>query len=172
MMFLLTRIKSFHENDLRSHVDPSSQKLKYFNLSMLGLSGRHHPALSGLVTVSDVRKSRYHLKMLVGDLFTYEIKSEQSGGSPHCRLCTERKNESVSHILTYCSAYSDIRIRILAEFSYLYMQSKSQVSFTDLISDNEMLCQFILDPTSMNLQRRIKLNDPILSFLFQTVFLD
>ena len=101
---VLTRIKAFHENDLRSHVDPSSQKLKYFNLSMLGLSGHHHPALSGLVTVSDVRKSCYHLKMFVGDLFTYEIKSEQSGGSLHCRLCTERKNESVSHILTYCNA--------------------------------------------------------------------
>jgi hypothetical protein len=132
---VLTRIKAFHEHELRSHAD-SSQKLKYFNVSMLGLSGRHHPSLSGIVTVSDVKKSRYHLKMLVGNLLTYEIKSEQSGGSPHCRLCTEMKNESISHILTYCSAYRDIRIRMFEEISYLCMQSKSEFNFTNLISDN------------------------------------
>ena len=96
---VITKITAFHENELRMHEDPG-QKLKYFNVSLLGLSGRRHPSLSGIFTVTDVRKSRHHIKMLTGDLFTYEKKSEQSGGSPFCRLCSEDKNDSVSHILT------------------------------------------------------------------------
>ena len=162
-----TRINSFHENELRKHEDPS-QKLKYFNVSVIGLSGRYHPALSGLFTVTDMKKSRHHLKMLVGDLFTYEKKSEQSGGSPDCRLCLDNKRESVSHILTFCSAYSDIRTRILQEFAYLCMSSKSDVDFSSMIEDNEVLCQFILDPTSMNLSKRIHMNDPLIHSFFKT----
>ena len=96
---VMIRIRAFHEQDLRRNADP--EKLKYFNTSVLGLSGRHHPALSGIITVNDVKKSRYHLKMLVGDLFTYQVKSEQSGGSPHCRLCTDMEDETISHILTF-----------------------------------------------------------------------
>ena len=134
---VLTRIKSFHENDLRCHDDPTN-KLKFLNVSLLGLSGRHHPALSGIVTVKDVKKSRHHLKMLVGDLFTYEKKSEQSGGSPYCRLCDENKNETVSHILTFCSAYSDTRLRTLEELANLCKLSISNVDFSDIpkSSDN------------------------------------
>ena len=146
----------------------TSQKLKYLNISLLGLSGRHHPALSGLITVTDVQKSRHHLKMLAGDLFTYEKKSEQSGGSPHCRLCSDNKSESVLHILTFCSAYNDIRTRILKEFENLCLASKSSVNFTDIMKENEVLCQFILDPTSMNLSKRIHTSDPLLSAFFKT----
>ena len=106
--------------------------------------------------------------MLVGDLFTYEKKSEQSGGSPDCRLCLDNKRESVSHILTFCSAYSDIRTRILQEFAFLCMSSKSDVDFSSMIEDNEVLCQFILDPTSMNLSKRIHMNDPLIHSFFKT----
>ena len=164
---VLTRIKAFHEYELRSHDDPSN-KLKYLNVSLLGLSGRHHPALSGIVTVNDVKKSRHHLKMLAGDLFTYEKKSEQSGGSPFCRLCNEEKNESVSHILTYCSTYSDVRLRILEELAYLCKISISNVNFSDLLQNSENLCQFILDPTSINLSSRVNMNDPLLGTFFKT----
>ena len=135
---------------------------------MLGLSGRHHPALSGIITVNHVKKSRYHIKMLVGDLFTYKMKSEQSGGSPNCRLCPDIKDETISHILTFCSVYSDIRIRIFEEYSYLCMQSESGVNFSDIMSDSDKLSQFILDPTSLNLERRINVNDPFLNTFFET----
>ena len=54
------RIKAFHENEIRN-----KSNMKYLNVSMLGLSGRHHPALSGLVTTQDVRKSKAHIKMLI-----------------------------------------------------------------------------------------------------------
>ena len=66
-----TRIKSFHEHELRE-----KSTMKYFNVSMHGLSGRYHPALSGIFTTMEVKKSRFHLKMLIGDLFTYQMKSE------------------------------------------------------------------------------------------------
>ena len=100
--------------------------------------------------------------MLIEDLYTYEIKSDQSGGSSHCRLCPDQKTENISHILTIYSAYSDIRIRILEEYSYLCMEAKSVVDFSELMTDSEILCQFILDPSSFNLKQRIHLNDPLL----------
>ena len=105
--------------------------------------------------------------MLVGDLLTYEVKSEQSGGSPHCRSCCSMQSESILHILTICSAYSDVRMRILEEFSYLCLQSQSKIRITDINSDSEKLCQFILDPTSINLKERVSPNDPLISDLFQ-----
>ena len=60
------RIKAFHDNELRRKSD-----MKYLNVSLHGLSGRHHPALSGLVTTQDVKKSRCHIKMLIEDYNTY-----------------------------------------------------------------------------------------------------
>ena len=98
----------FHEQDLRRQ-NIENEKLKYLNISVLGLSGRHHAALSGLLTVIDVRKSRPNLKMLVGNFYTYEMKSNESGGSSPCLLYFEMKSESVSHILVYCSADNDVR---------------------------------------------------------------
>ena len=104
--------------------------------------------------------------MLISDLYTYEVKSEQSGGSANCRLCPDNRIENTSHILTFCSAYSDVRLRILPEYSYLCQNSKSGVNFDDVVKDNQTLCQFILDPTSMNLKKRIALNDPLLVSFF------
>ena len=48
------------------------------------------------------------------------------------------------------------------------MQSKSGVNFADIMSDSDKLSQFILDPTSLNLERRINVNDPMLNIFFQT----
>ena len=155
------RINAFHESEIRRKAN-----MEYFNVSLLGLSGRHHPALSGLVTTLDVKKSRSHIKMLIGDLYTYETKSEQSGGSPNCRLCEDNLSENICHILTFCSAYSEIRLRILNEYSYLCLQSISGVSFEKILSDNKTLCQFILDPSSINFKNRIHPTDPLLGSFF------
>ena len=157
--YVEVRIKALHENELRRKSD-----MKYLNVSLHGLSGRHHPALSGLVTTQDVNKSRCVIKMLIEDYYTYQMKSEQSGGSPNCCLCPDEKPED---ILTFCSSYSDIRIRILEEYSYLCLQNSSDINFSELISDSKTLCQFILDPSSFNLTKRIYLNDPLLGSFFQ-----
>ena len=126
--------------------------MKYFNVSMHGLSGRHHPALSGIFTTIEVKKSLFHLKRLIGDLFTYQMKSEQSGGSPNCRLCCDEKPEDPCHILTFCSVYSDIRVRILQEYSYLCLQSESGLKFTDVLSDNETLLSIYTESIKFHLK--------------------
>ena len=142
----------------------SNSRINYLNVSLTGLRGRQHPALANIVTTREVQKCRIHIKMLSGDFYTYQVKSDQSGGSPHCRCCAapDKPAEDISHILTSCSAYSDIRDRIMAEFKNVSSQSKSKISFQTIQSEPETLCQFLLDPSSFNLSERIHRDDPVL----------
>ena len=105
--------------------------------------------------------------MLAGDFLTYQIRAERSGSSPHCRSCPETypKTESLNHILTECLAYQETRKRIFPEFIEAGKTAKSKVSFEDILRNSETLTQFILDPTSMNLEKRIHINDPALPSL-------
>ena len=73
------------------------------------------------------------------------------------------KNESLTHILTDCIAYADIRKRMFPEFSEVCRTTKSNIIFEDILDNKTSLCQFILDPTSFNLQKRIHINDPVLN---------
>ena len=143
--------------------------MKYLNVTLSGLRGRHHPALANIITTTEVQKSRIHLKMLAGDFYTYEVKSDQSGGSPHCRSCSDPSKpvENLHHILSKCSAYSDIRERISAEYQQICNSSKSDISFQEIYSDSEVFCQFVLDPASFNLSRRVHVNDLVLLQLFR-----
>ena len=106
--------------------------------------------------------------MLLGGLYTYQTKSIQSGGDPHCILCLkrgEKSEESICHILICCQTYTEIRNIYLKKYEELL--HFSQFNFNTIKEDNELLCQFILDPSSMNLQSRIHFNDPILTDLFK-----
>ena len=140
--------------------------MKYLNVSVTGLRGRRHAAISGLFTTDKVKESRCHIKMLCGDYFTYSKKSSQSGGSGHCRACgNENTEEDILHILTQCNQYSDLRENKLEEMSKL-CEIEGNLNFT-LLSENEAdLCQFLLDPTSLNLKQRINPVDPNLSKYF------
>ena len=136
------------------------------------MHGRVQPAISNLYTYEEVRQSRYHLKMLTGDFYTYKLKAELFGGSPHCRLCSSTQqncecksvhkySESISHILVSCCALDSIRQKILLEITQLC----SKIKYLDLqsVTQNESsLTQFILDPSSPNLQSRVNINDQIL----------
>ena len=146
-----------------------NSRMKYLHVSLSGLRGRHHPALANIVTTTQVQKSRIHLKMLAGDYFTYEVKSRQSGGSPHCRCCstTPSSSESLVHILARCGAYSEIKERIAGEFKNACFISKSKIDFDKIYNDDELFCQFVLDPASFNLKARIHMNDPILDQMFR-----
>ena len=109
--------------------------------------------------------------MLCENYFTYEIRANQSGGSPHCHSCSlpnqiENPVENLVHILSECAAYDDIRNRILPEFSLLCQQSTSNINFADIYLDKSKLCQFILEPSSLNLSHRIGQNDPLLHKFF------
>ena len=146
--------------------------MKYLNVSITGLSGRHHPALSDQLTTLDVQKSRPHLKMLCCDYFTYQKRADQSGGSAHCRCCGNsgqdaavRPDETLEHILTQCTAYLEIRERIFPEFASLC--NRSGVDFKQYLENEKLLCQFILDPSSFNLPIRISMRDPNLGSYFR-----
>ena len=97
--------------------------------------------------------------MLVGDFLTYDIKSKRSGGSPLCKCCTDTSSpEDLIHILTQCLAYKDIRDRMFPEYSNIC--SENDLKFEEMTSTDENLCQFILDPSSLNLSKRINICDP------------
>ena len=74
--YIKTKIAVFYENELRKKAE-YNEKMRYFNVSVIGLSGRPHSAILNIETVQEVQKSRPHIKMLCGDYFTFETKSKQ-----------------------------------------------------------------------------------------------
>ena len=50
----------------------------------------------------------------------------------------------------------------MTQFRCQAAKGKNNVNFDKIISDPEQLCQFILDPTSLNLPIRLSLSDPLL----------
>ena len=44
--------------------------------------------------------------------------------------------------------------------------SRSKLEFDKIYNDDEIFCQFVLDPSSFNLNKRIHMNDPILDQMF------
>ena len=94
------------------------------------------------------------------------MKYDQSGiGSSRCRLCNN-SYESISHIVTSCPLYSDIRAKIFTEFSEIILKSQNCLYMSDFSSSESTLTQLILDPSSMNLPIRVHISDPILPKLF------
>ena len=102
--------------------------------------------------------------MLSGDYLTYSMKASHSGGSSHCRICKSKANivlrETTEHILTSCGTYDEIRERIFPQYESILKNSKLKCSLRDFQENNEKLCQFLLDPTSLNLKGRIPTDDP------------
>ena len=91
--------------------------------------------------------------MLCGDYITYSKKSNQSGGSPHCRAFGDKDaDEDILHIVTQCSGYSEIREKKLDELNTL-CQGANQIDIHKMTKRE--LCQFLLGPTSLNLNSRI-----------------
>ena len=56
---------------------------------------------------------------------------------------------------------------MIPEFANLCEQSISKPNFSDIFCDKNMLVQFILDPTSLNLQSRVSVSDPNVGLFFQ-----
>ena len=63
--------------------------------------------------------------------------------------------------------YIKIRERIFLEFENACKQTKSRVEFEDIRKNETSLTQFILDPSSFNLEKRVHVDDPALSTLFR-----
>ena len=142
---IATRITTHFENKLRTTAQ-TNNLMEFLNTFSCGLRGRRHPALSNMVTNWDVRRSRPHLKFLSGNYLTYKIRSDQSGGSPRCRICETSSDETVSHVISACQGLADEREKILPEFSKLCAQTKNNLNFEDFMQNKDKLFQFILDP--------------------------
>ena len=108
--------------------------MKYLNVSTIGLRGRHHPALANMSSAQDVRLSRPHIKFLAGNYLTYQIKSEQSGGSPLCRICPTEYTETASHVISTCTgmAAAAERGRLLSEYSEMCKKTVNQIQFDEI----------------------------------------
>ena len=151
--------------------------MKYLNVSVLGLTGRPHPAITGVTTSHEVKKMRPHIKMLTGNYLTFEIKSQQSGGSPECHLCPSDPddpvsqdqgsipNESLQHLISQCSKFEDLRKRIKSSIETVCNNAKLKIEI-ETFSNNEFT-QFILDPSSLNLKKRVNISHPALPELFK-----
>ena len=160
------KVSAYYEKLLRQAATENSL-MKYLNVSTTGLRGRRHPALSNLITSRDVQISRPHIKFLAGNYLTFKMKADQSGGSARCRICPSECDETYTHIISSCKATDYVRDKLFPEFNELCKLSKNQINF-DLIRQNEEnLCQFILDPTSLNLSPRVSLQDPLMQDFFK-----
>ena len=160
------KIITFHEKEMKMKAE-DNRLMKYFNVNLFSLRGRHHPSLSNIITTDDVKKLRPHLKFLTGDYLTYERKYQESGqGDPTCRTC-KLESESISHIISRCEAYNSIRDRIFLEFSEVCKLTKNSINFEKMKSDERVLTQFLLDPTSFNLKNRVNIGDPAVPALFK-----
>ena len=86
-------------------------------------------------------------------------------------FCKSKENivlsEKTEHILTSCGAYDEIRERIFPQYESILKNSKLRCSLHDFQENNEKLCQFLLDPTSLNLKWRIPTDDPSLDDIFK-----
>ena len=162
---IMTKITVYFENELRQ-LASTNTCMEYLNVSAFGLRGRHHPALSGMINTREVQQSRSHLKFLTGNYLTYKRKAEQSGGSAHCRICMN-ESESTSHIIASCMGMSDQRTKLLSELEQLCTKTRNKIDFAKILANEQVLCQFILDPSSLNLYQRVSLSDPVLNDFYR-----
>jgi hypothetical protein len=81
----LTKITAYYEKQLRQEAKTNSC-MKYLNVGMVGLRGKHHPAINNIVTPMEVQKMRPHLKMLCANL----LSSANLGQDHHTADCVLR----------------------------------------------------------------------------------
>ena len=162
---ILTKISAFHEKELRKAATQNSQ-MSYLNVSLTGLRGKLHPAITNVFTSHAVKKMRPHIKMLSGNYVTFEEKSLKSGGSPFCRLCTDvSEPETLEHLISKCDGISETRFRIINLMNNVCQQADLNIDLNSF--SNRMLAQFVIDPSSMNLRERVSITHPVLPSLFQ-----
>ena len=135
------------------------------------MRGRLHPAITNVFTTHEVKKMRPHVKMLVGNYLTLEEKSLQSGGSPFCQLCLNEDEpkvevvESIEHLISTCIGLNETRSNIISSMKNLIHLAGLRIEI-DKFSPKE-LTQFLLDPSSLNLAKRVSISHPILPNMFQ-----
>ena len=162
-----TKILAFHEKRLREKAQNNS-KMKYLNVQLLGLSGRAHPALHGITNTQQVKKLRIHLKFLTCDFLTADyVAQDQPNRSPACPLCCAPA-ETIPHILVECRALAEVRDRIFPDLLNIVAQVQPTSHILHRAAP-DVLTQFILDCTSINLDESIRVpaHNPGIDKIFQ-----
>ena len=59
------------------------------------------------------------------------------------------------------------REKLLQEYKSLCINTQNKIDFEQISEDEALLCQFILDPTSLNLPVRVSMHDPLLANFFK-----
>ena len=161
--YILTKIAAFHERELRLQAS-KIKSLKYFNLSLLSLRGKPHVSICDVFTSKEVSNMRPHLKFLCGDYLTYQKRARHSGGSPNCRVCESGEPDSYKHIIMSCEALQTPRDIMLSQIIQL-CENNNILFIHNILEDEELMTQFIIDPTSHNLPQRVNINDQVLPSL-------
>ena len=94
-------VAAYHEKQLRIKLK-NSQSAKYFNTSLLGLSGKLHPIVDFVYTSKQSNTMRPHLKFAVGDYLSQEKIARQGNKSPDCLICDTHEPETYEHITLKC----------------------------------------------------------------------
>ena len=76
-------------------------------------------------------------------------------------------DETICHVISSCQALSVERERIMIEFNQLCNRTRNQIMFDDILKNEETLCQFIIDPTSLNLKSRVSTSDPLVMMFYK-----
>ena len=142
--------------------------MSFLNIQLIGLTGRHHPALFGIETTRDVQRLKPHIKMLSGDYLTYSrIALDNKGvGDPSCRICRTSQSvplvppDTVQHILTECRGTAEVRERLFPELLNLLLSVEPNHAFLSSLNEfcGNNLAQFLLDCTSFNLPEHIRIS--------------
>ena len=160
-----TKITVYHESALRRKA-LTNWKLGFLNIQATGLTGRHHPVLSGGFTTHDVSRLRPHIKMLSGDYSCYATLGIERDQDPHCRLCSSLSlspapSEDMEHILTRCRGTAEVRDKLIPEVLNTVAKHFPANKILEH-HDHHTMTQFILDCSSLNLSSstRIDPNHP------------
>ena len=128
--------------------------MKYLNVTLLGLSRAPHPAIMNIHTQQDVRRFRYHIKFLACDYLTNErLSKDQPHHNPACVLCGAPV-DSLEHVLATCRATQECRSRLLPELLNTVAAVQPMCAILQSYPTPDILTQFILDCTSLNLPDR------------------
>ena len=66
-----------------------------------------------------------------------------------------------------CPGMANVRQKLLEELRQLCSHTRNNINLDELAQDEKNLCQFILDPSSLNLETRVSLSDPSIHALFK-----
>jgi hypothetical protein len=70
-------------------------------------------------------------------------------------------------VISTCQALSEQRKKVLEDFQKICKETENKINFEEIVKSDDMLCQFILDPTSLNLPVRVSLQDPLLTEFYK-----